>query len=274
MVRVRDEHDTLSLLAPRLSSMMRSMALLPAGWHPDPLGRHQLRYWDGARWTEHVGDSGVAGVDPLVADRSSQPDQGAAATVHVDTQISVNFRTRRLFVDDQAIWWGEECYRFSDVTAMTWWTTRKVAGPAYNIEYRIRLWRQEVDKKDRTILFTGRGDDLRSAYEATVDTLMRQVGRRRVEEVLRRVEAGEQVTVARVVLSRSGMSFKRKHLEWSTPFRLDSHSEDGVPWMTVHANVGDKEKKVGEWSGINPDAPLMPFLLQTLVERYGQATRA
>jgi hypothetical protein len=100
---------------------------------------------------------------------------------------------------------------------------------------------------------------------------VRRVGPRRVEEVLRRVEAGEQVTVARVVLSRSGMSLRKKQLEWSTPFRLGSHSEDGIPWMTVHANVSGKEKKVGEWAGINPDAPLMPVLLQSLVERYGQA---
>jgi hypothetical protein len=26
----------------------------PAGWHPDPTGQHQLRWWDGGRWTEHT----------------------------------------------------------------------------------------------------------------------------------------------------------------------------------------------------------------------------
>ena len=35
-----------------------------AGWFPDPAGRHQLRYWDGTSWTEHVRDQQVAGVDP------------------------------------------------------------------------------------------------------------------------------------------------------------------------------------------------------------------
>ena len=30
----------------------------PAAWHPDPSGRHELRYWDGTRWTEHVSDQG------------------------------------------------------------------------------------------------------------------------------------------------------------------------------------------------------------------------
>jgi hypothetical protein len=39
--------------------------LPPAGWHADPSRRHQLRYWDGGSWTEHVHDDGVAAVDPL-----------------------------------------------------------------------------------------------------------------------------------------------------------------------------------------------------------------
>lgn len=34
-------------------------------WHPDPTGRHELRYWDGANWTDHVSDHGVQSVSPL-----------------------------------------------------------------------------------------------------------------------------------------------------------------------------------------------------------------
>ncbi len=33
-------------------------------WLPDPAGRHQLRWWDGARWTEHVSDDGETATDP------------------------------------------------------------------------------------------------------------------------------------------------------------------------------------------------------------------
>lgn len=36
-----------------------------AGWYPDPYRRHQVRYWDGSSWTEHVGDDGQQGTDPL-----------------------------------------------------------------------------------------------------------------------------------------------------------------------------------------------------------------
>jgi hypothetical protein len=37
---------------------------VPAGWHPDPTGRHEQRYWDGLRWTADVADAGQAAVDP------------------------------------------------------------------------------------------------------------------------------------------------------------------------------------------------------------------
>ncbi len=41
------------------------MSTTPAGWLADSTGRHQYRYWDGNRWTEHIADDGVAGIDPL-----------------------------------------------------------------------------------------------------------------------------------------------------------------------------------------------------------------
>jgi len=41
-----------------------------AGWYPDPSGRHEHRYWDGSRWTEHVASHGRPGTDP---DLSSAP---------------------------------------------------------------------------------------------------------------------------------------------------------------------------------------------------------
>jgi len=37
----------------------------PAGWYPDPTGRRQLRWWDGAEWTTHAQQDGVVIHDVL-----------------------------------------------------------------------------------------------------------------------------------------------------------------------------------------------------------------
>jgi hypothetical protein len=34
-------------------------------WHPDPMERHEKRWWDGAQWTEHVQDGVSMSSDPL-----------------------------------------------------------------------------------------------------------------------------------------------------------------------------------------------------------------
>jgi uncharacterized protein YxjI len=35
----------------------------PPGWYPDPFGRHETRWWDGQRWTEHAASHGRQVVD-------------------------------------------------------------------------------------------------------------------------------------------------------------------------------------------------------------------
>jgi Protein of unknown function (DUF2510) len=39
---------------------------VPPSWQPDPTHRHELRYWDGNTWTEHVSDRGQQSTDPPV----------------------------------------------------------------------------------------------------------------------------------------------------------------------------------------------------------------
>jgi uncharacterized membrane protein YhaH (DUF805 family) len=40
-------------------------AAVPPGWHPDPTGRHEFRYWDANKWTDHVSDSGSQSIDSV-----------------------------------------------------------------------------------------------------------------------------------------------------------------------------------------------------------------
>lgn len=51
----------------------------PPAWHPDPTGRHDHRWWDGERWTEHVADAGQSSVDPLEGATSPQQDAATGA---------------------------------------------------------------------------------------------------------------------------------------------------------------------------------------------------
>lgn len=48
-----------------------------AAWHPDPTGRHELRYWDGSQWTDHVSDQGVQSTSPV----NAPADAGAGAAM-------------------------------------------------------------------------------------------------------------------------------------------------------------------------------------------------
>lgn len=49
----------------RVEDTKRGFATRDPGFFEDPLGRHELRYWDGASWTEYVKESGERFTDPL-----------------------------------------------------------------------------------------------------------------------------------------------------------------------------------------------------------------
>lgn len=44
---------------------MSSTTEIAADWFPDPTGRHERRYWNGAEWTEHVFSAGSQSTDPM-----------------------------------------------------------------------------------------------------------------------------------------------------------------------------------------------------------------
>jgi hypothetical protein len=54
-------------------------AALRPQWQPDPTGRHQHRYWDGATWTDQVADAGGQSTDPGEIEASNSRDRRGAA---------------------------------------------------------------------------------------------------------------------------------------------------------------------------------------------------
>ncbi len=52
---------------PATTAATPTSAATPAAWYPDPSKRFELRYWDGAEWTEHVARGGQQFTDQPVA---------------------------------------------------------------------------------------------------------------------------------------------------------------------------------------------------------------
>lgn len=48
----------------------------PAAWHPDPTRRHDHRWWDGTKWTEHAADAGESTIDHLSPGEAPPPPAG------------------------------------------------------------------------------------------------------------------------------------------------------------------------------------------------------
>lgn len=63
----------------------------PAGWHADPTGRFDQRYWDGTSWTDHVATGGTRSTDPVRAKSGGEPatsDRPTETTAHDPSEAS------------------------------------------------------------------------------------------------------------------------------------------------------------------------------------------
>lgn len=61
-------------------------------WYPDPMGRHEYRYWDGATWTDHVASHGRQSADPI--DRQpAKTVTGQQTAPKVQTQVDKHLRS-------------------------------------------------------------------------------------------------------------------------------------------------------------------------------------
>ncbi len=69
------------------------------GWYSDALGRHELRYWDGAHWTEHVSSHGRQSLDP--ADVPARTVEGRQSREKVRQQVR-----RQAGLDEPRQWGG------------------------------------------------------------------------------------------------------------------------------------------------------------------------
>jgi Protein of unknown function (DUF2510) len=70
----------------------------PAGWKTDPSGRHQIRYWDGSHWTEHVADADNQATHDQPSDGQTSDDQTSDDNTEESAGSRPRARSRRLAV--------------------------------------------------------------------------------------------------------------------------------------------------------------------------------
>ncbi len=59
------------------------------GWFPDPHGKHQWRWWDGAAWTEHIANGETPGLDDPGATASREPSSARRVPIWLWAVIGV-----------------------------------------------------------------------------------------------------------------------------------------------------------------------------------------
>lgn len=126
---------------------MREQA--PAGWHIDPFGRHERRYWDGSQWTEHVETGGLQGIDPTV----DPPGLAGAAA----ESVAAGWYADPLGIAGRRYWDGERWTQHLDSGAEQGIQTRStphVGRPNKKIQRQARTGGADGDRQGGGTLFT------------------------------------------------------------------------------------------------------------------------
>jgi Protein of unknown function (DUF2510) len=89
---------------------------IAVGWHPDPSGVHEMRYWDGGSWTERVTDQSRESIDPMEHPAHSADSRVAAES---DARTGSAETTRvikaRMFMKDWTIAVSDEALAFAAI---------------------------------------------------------------------------------------------------------------------------------------------------------------
>jgi len=223
----------------------------PPRWYPDPSRRHQLRFWDGGRWTERVSDNGIERVD--AADFGDQ-----VRHVYVDASPG-----KRLLVTDHGVTWGDRQVPYANLVGIGYWVMAAL-GP--NRTYELRLW--AAGQRPMMVRFIGRDAATRATYDATVAALLQHAGRRLMSDAINRVEAGETVEFGGWTLDRQSAAHGRKRVAWTTPIEFVPSRQFYGGWW-VRAVVDGRRKEVGMILLDVANGPLLRMVFDVCIARYG-----
>lgn len=156
----------------------------PANWHPDPTGRHQLRYWDGTQWTAHVSDNGSQGTDPLGAAPQGMLDS-------IDRGLTVGNEGDPAKIQQQVFGDGTSTYRSANVQGAAFAGGGTIfSEPILVVNQKAKL----IELNNQYSVFTANG-----AQIAAVN----QVGQSAAKKVLRLVSNLDQYLTHKLEITDS-----------------------------------------------------------------------
>ena len=143
-----------------------------ANWYPDPGGKHEFRYWDGASWTDDVSDHGRQAKDPLVgthvpttghtADRIQQQVQqragvqatggGGGGTIFTEPIIVVNQKRKLIELNTEFAVFDQRGTQIAAVRQVGQSTAKKALRFVSNVDQFLTHKFQVVDVQGNVLL--------------------------------------------------------------------------------------------------------------------------
>lgn len=188
-----------------------------AGWYPDPYGSGGHRWWDGARWTEHVNAPPPQPPVQPAAPQQAAPQQVAPQPVASQQGGPVLHKTRwgiELHADQHAITWDGQTIELARAEFVGYTAVQsRMRGPLNisvhtSTDYHFEIGFFPVNKAP-AIAFEETGIRAKKPpedWQFLVDLVKTYVEPRLVREYLDAIQAGRTVNVANVNLGRDGFS--------------------------------------------------------------------
>jgi uncharacterized protein YxjI len=167
----------------------------PAAWHPDPFGRHELRYWDGAQWTEHVSSHGRQSTDPPVgagavpttarstekivgdvAKAGAQSGTNGGGTIFTEPVLVVNQKAKLIEVNNEYAIYDQNGTQIGAVRQVGQSAAKKVLRVLTSVDQFMTHKLQVVDTQGNVLLALTRPAKLVKSKVIVQDGQGREIG--------------------------------------------------------------------------------------------------